>query len=729
VSACSVCSREIVPATSPFCSHCGSPNPEAAQGPSGETDAQLLQRRLQTALGDGFTVEGELGEGGFAVVFGVLDRRLSRRIAVKVLRPELTVSRASKARFVREAESVACLNHPHILPIFFVGEGQGLVYFGMPLVEGETLDAKLRRDGRLAEPEAARIGGEIADALAEAHACGLVHRDIKPLNVMLQGTRARVLVADFGIAKAAAGSGEEKLTGTGIAIGSPHYMSPEQASGDALVDHRSDIYSLGILLWQMLVGELPFEAGGSQAVIMQQVSRAVPPVRSRRSDVSTAMAAIVAQCTEKARDDRYQSAEAVAQALRGVAATAHVPARAHRPLATGLLAMGALALLVVAALLGRSVGRTSTAAPGVRATAPTDSGPTAPTSAAPTIAVLPFSAVMSGDTVQFGQATALMLGEALALKNDVATVDGNRLLGRWIAERRRVSAPLDSNARFAYGLGANQMVVGNYVESGRSFRLTLALYDTHDASRLWSDEVTGSTDSLFTLIDRIATRVASALCGQPDYNPSHICYDAPARPRVPLAVTGTGADTAPLGFYARVGPNGEVADVRVHEAGADPYVTSEALSRLRASRFEPARRRGRPVAAWTTVTVAVQPPAAPSLRAEVATCTSAEYGLRNPNTACYDTRPVPQAAPVVAAPERCASTTGAVTVQLRVDRDGAVFGVPSVVAHSGCASFDTAAVAAAAGFTFAPARKGGRAVGAWVQVLVRARPAATAAGG
>jgi tRNA A-37 threonylcarbamoyl transferase component Bud32 len=430
VPVCTVCSREIVPAASPFCSHCGSPNPEAGAGPSGETDAQLLKRRLQAALGEGFTALDQLGEGGFAVVFRVLDRKLSRTIAVKVLRPELTASRASKARFVREAETAARLNHPHILPIFFVGENQGLVYFGMPLVEGETLDARLRRAGPMSEKDVIRIGAEVADALAEAHAAGLVHRDIKPLNVMLQGAKGRVLVADFGIAKAAAGSDGDKLTGTGIAIGSPHYMSPEQASGEDEVDYRSDIYSLGIVLWQMLVGDPPFESGGSQAVIMQQVSRDVPSVKTRRPDASAALAAVVARCTRKRREERYQSAEEVAHALR--AAAGGTIAAAPRPLRAWLVGTAALALLVLAGVLGRTLGRAGagSVASGNGARPAADSGAAGPRGAAPAIAVLPFSAVTSGDTAQFGRSAALMLGEALALRNGITTVDGNSLLAR-----------------------------------------------------------------------------------------------------------------------------------------------------------------------------------------------------------------------------------------------------------------------------------------------------------
>ncbi|MFI5279999.1 MAG: protein kinase [Gemmatimonadales bacterium] len=720
---CQVCSREIVPAASPFCSHCGSPNPEAGAGPSGETDTQLLKRRLQAALGAGFTVENELGEGGFAVVFRVLDRKLSRPIAVKVLRPELTASKASKARFVREAETAARLNHPHILPIFFVGENQGLVYFGMPLVDGETLEARLRRAGPMNEKDVIRIGAEVADALAEAHAAGLVHRDIKPLNIMLQGAKGRVLVADFGIAKAAAGSDGDKLTGTGIAIGSPHYMSPEQASGADEVDYRSDIYSLGIVLWQMLVGDPPFERGGSQAVIMQQVSRDVPSVKARRPDVSAVLAAVVARCTRKAREERYQSAEEVAHALR--AADASPLARAPRPLRAWLVGTAAVTLLLLAGVLGRTLGRAGTGTRAARAGS--DSAGSGPRGAAPATAVLPFSAVTSGDTAQFGRSAALMLGEALALRNGVTTVDGNGLLARWINERRRLTAPLDSNARFAYQLGANQMVMGNYVESGRTFRLALALYDTHDASRLWTDEVTGSTDSLFALIDRLAGRVATALCGQPDYNPGSVCFDTPARPRAPLAVTGTGADTAPVSVFARVAPTGDVSDVRVQGSSADPYATSQALRAIQSARLEPARKAGRPVAAWTTLRVAVRPSSGDV--ATATTCEASAYGVRNPNGECFDTRPVPQKAPVAAAPTLCRGTPKPTTVLLRVTKDGAVQGAPAVTARSDCSAFDQAASIAASRLSFEPARKAGRPVDAWMQVLVRAGVPDTNSGG
>ncbi|MFI5208583.1 MAG: TonB family protein, partial [Gemmatimonadales bacterium] len=671
-----------------------------------------------------YQILGIVGKGGMGTVYRALDRELDDEVALKVLLPDAFEEGATLGLTLKQEIRLARkITHPNVVRTHDLGEADGLRFLTMEYVPGTTLRDIIDKKGAVALAPGLQIAKQLCRGLAAVHEAGIIHRDIKPLNIMVLPNGV-VKLMDFGIARAAEGA--DPAAPGGITVGTPTYMSPEQASGADEVDHRSDIYSLGIVLWQMLAGDPPFEAGGSQAVIMQQVSRDVPPVKTRRPDVNPALAAVVARCTRKAREERYQSAEEVAHALR--AAGGGMIAAAPRPLRAWLMGTAALVLLVLAGVLGRSLGRSGagSAAAGSGARTAADSTAAGPRGAAPAIAVLPFSAVTSGDTAQFGRSAALMLAEALALRNGVTTVDGNSLLARWINERRRLIAPLDSNARFAYSLGANQMVMGNYVESGRTFRLALALYDTHDASRLWTDEVTGSTDSLFALIDRIAGRVATALCSQPDYNPGSVCYDTPARPRAPLAVTGTGADTAPVAVFARVAATGDVSDVRVTGSSADPYATSQALRAIQSTRLDPARKSGRPVAAWTTVSVAVRP--ASGAVATTTTCATSAYGVRNPNGECFDARPVPQRAPVAVWPATCQRSPRPVTVLVHVTSAGAVDGAASITQRSDCAGFDTAAAAAASQLAFEPARKAGQPVDAWVQVLVRAGPPAASGG-
>src|SRR6266571_4206538 len=202
---------------------------------------KALATRLSQALGSSYTLEGEIGRGGMGVVFNARDERLKRQVAIKVLPPELAFREEIRLRFVREAETAARLSHPHIVPIHSVGESpDGLVYFVMAYVDGESLGAKLKRRGRLPPDEARRIMQETADALGAAHAFGIIHRDVKPDNILLEGSRGRVVVTDFGIAKALSSTtGGATLTATGVAIGTPHYMSPEQAAGDREIDGRS----------------------------------------------------------------------------------------------------------------------------------------------------------------------------------------------------------------------------------------------------------------------------------------------------------------------------------------------------------------------------------------------------------------------------------------------------------------------------------------------------------
>src|SRR5436190_9645073 len=288
---------------------------------------KALATRLSQALGSSYTLEGEIGRGGMGVVFSARDERLKRQVAVKVLPPELAFREEIRLRFVREAETAARLSHPHIVPIHSVGESpDGLVYFVMAYVDGESLGAKLKRRGRLPPDESRRIMQETADALGAAHAVGIIHRDVKPDNILLEGSRGRVVVTDFGIAKALSSTtGGATLTATGVAIGTPHYMSPEQAAGDREIDGRSDLYSLGVVSYQMLVGELPFQAPTVPGILMKQITERAPLVTDKRPDCPEDLAAAVMRCLEKDPEDRWSTADVLRRALEARSATPHRP--------------------------------------------------------------------------------------------------------------------------------------------------------------------------------------------------------------------------------------------------------------------------------------------------------------------------------------------------------------------------------------------------------------------
>jgi hypothetical protein len=275
-------------------------------------DAEL-HARLARGLGDGYELRDLLGRGGFALVYAALERGLKRDVAVKVLRPELAAEPVMRQRFRREAEAVARLRHPHIVPIYSVGEDEGLVWYVMPLVGGPSLKVHLERVGRIPIADARRMLHEAAAALGVAHRAGIVHRDIKPDNVLLDGPDARVLLSDFGIAKALSGD-SQTLTQTGIVIGTPQYMSPEQASGEK-TDARSDVYSLGVVAYQMLTGELPFEGATVAALLVKQLVTDAPNVLRKRPDCPSDLAAAVTRCLAKDPGQRWLSAEDFQRAI------------------------------------------------------------------------------------------------------------------------------------------------------------------------------------------------------------------------------------------------------------------------------------------------------------------------------------------------------------------------------------------------------------------------------
>ncbi len=253
-----------------------------------------------------------------ATVYLAQDLKHERKVALKILRPELTAAMGTD-RFPREIHIIAQLQHPHILPLYDSGEVGGFLYYVMPFVDGESLRARLNRDGQLPINEAVRLLHEITDALAYAHARGIVHRDIKPDNVMLSGRHAAV--TDFGVAKAVSASAGDKLTTVGIAVGTPHYMAPEQAMAEVNLDHRVDIYALGVMGYEMLTGHPTFEASTAQAILSAHVLEPPKDVRERRPEVPALLAEALLKCLAKNPADRWQSADELLAQLELVATT------------------------------------------------------------------------------------------------------------------------------------------------------------------------------------------------------------------------------------------------------------------------------------------------------------------------------------------------------------------------------------------------------------------------
>jgi hypothetical protein len=267
---------------------------------------------LVDAVSDRYRIEGEIGHGGMATVYLAHDVRHDRKVAIKALRPELAAIIGAD-RFLREIRTTANLQHPNILPLFDSGEAGGVLWFAMPHIEGESLRSRLDREHQLPVDEAVRIATEVATALDFAHRRGIVHRDIKPANILLQDGRA--LVADFGIALAVSAAGGSRLTETGFSLGTPAYMSPEQAAGDPHVDRRSDVYSLGCALYEMLAGEPPFAGRSAQAILAKALSADPRPLREVRSSVPAHLEAAITKAIHRIPADRFSTAGEFAAAL------------------------------------------------------------------------------------------------------------------------------------------------------------------------------------------------------------------------------------------------------------------------------------------------------------------------------------------------------------------------------------------------------------------------------
>src|SRR5687767_1045728 len=326
-----------------------------------------LGDRLARSLAERYAIERQVGEGGMATVFLARDMRHDRRVAIKVLREDVA-QRMGAERFLREIRTTATLTHPHIVPLHDSGEADGIVYYVMPFVDGESLRDRLDREGQLPVADAVRIACDIASALDYAHRHGFVHRDVKPANILLHENRA--LVADFGIARVLEGSdGDLRLTETGMSVGTPQYMSPEQAMGEKHVTGRTDIFALGSMLYEMLAGEPPFTGETAQTIVAKMMTTSPVPLRDLRPAVPTHVAAAIDGALQKVAADRFGTAAAFAEALERPDGEAATPAgahgrRSHR--ATRLAAAGALAI-AIAAVSGGVIARTFMPARAVRA--------------------------------------------------------------------------------------------------------------------------------------------------------------------------------------------------------------------------------------------------------------------------------------------------------------------------------------------------------------------------
>ena len=475
------------------------------------TDA--LRERLQLALGTSHTIERELGGGGMSRVFVATEHAFGRQVVVKVL-PSDTAAQVSLERFAREITVAARLQHPHIVPLLSAGDAGGVPYFTMPFVEGESLRARVDQRGELPVAEAVRLLREVASALGYAHERGIVHRDIKPDNVLVSAGSA--MVTDFGVAKALTASsdaGAGMQTSLGVALGTPAYMAPEQASADPNIDHRADLYAFGAMAYELLSGQPPFTGRSAQGLLAAHVTEAPESLGRRRAALPPALVALVMRCLEKRPADRPQSALEIVRALDDLASpsggiaptaatTAPATASGAAPATTtrrGLMAVIALGcVMAVAAVVWQL--RSSGDSRGVSA-ARASTNDASPKS----VAVLTLVNA-AGDTANAYFAQGMTDEVTVAL----ARVPGLRVASRNSALSIDVTKPVDVRD-VATRLNVGTVLEGQMRRSGTQFRVTMRLTNAVDGLSLWSGTFDGDMKDMFAVQERIARAIAEAL--------------------------------------------------------------------------------------------------------------------------------------------------------------------------------------------------------------------------
>jgi tetratricopeptide (TPR) repeat protein/TolB-like protein len=450
--------------------------------------SQEQLQRLAAGLTGRYRIEREIGQGGMATVYLAHDLRHDRPVALKVLKPEIA-SFVGVDRFLREIRITARLNHPHILPLLDSGEVSGdpaaspTLFYVMPLVEGESLRDRLNREKQLPLDTALEITRDVADALAFAHGFGVIHRDIKPENILLPGGRA--VVTDFGIARAVTASDEQKLTETGLAIGTPGYMSPEQAAGESLLDARSDIFSLGCVLYEMIAGQPPFTGPTAQAVLARRLVEPPPPLRPMRETVSQDLERAVFRSLARAPADRYSTAAEFAATLT------RAPGEASRPVALPrsrrwpwVAAVFVLLLIAAAAIRFIPKRATSSVVP-----------------SASRIAVLPFTPSGTDTALaRLGRDLVFTLSAELDGLGDIRVVDAHTILAQTSRGELSPAAVTDFARRFSAG----SLVQGSLVRDGDGVRLDFAMVSVDSSGTpLARGAVRSAVDSVAALTDSV----------------------------------------------------------------------------------------------------------------------------------------------------------------------------------------------------------------------------------
>jgi len=453
---------------------------------------------LQQALSERYLFERELGRGGMSRVYLASDRRYEREVAVKVLDPEIATAVGAE-RFLREIRITAQLQHPHIVPLLESGEAAGLLYSVMPFIEGESLRDRLMARGRLASAEAVSIACGVADALDYAHRRGVIHRDIKPENILI--SNGLPVVADFGIARAVGLAGGATLTGVGFPIGTAAYMSPEQATAASPVDGRSDIYSLGCVLYEMLAGRMAFSGPTLKSVLTQQLTTDPPLVPLSQSDVTPELVAVVRRALAKQPEDRYATAGEMAEALRGVLATlprlsTPVPVVSAEPSGGPGRWLVPLALIAVAAALALALWRGRSGADPARSAA---------TGAyAASVAVLPFDN-LNGDRGDeyFSE------GITDEIISQLAQVESLKVISRTSVMALK-GTPL-TLPQIAETLGVRHIVEGAVRRQGDRVRVTAELIEAATDAHLWAASFEGNLADSFRVQEEIARQVSQQL--------------------------------------------------------------------------------------------------------------------------------------------------------------------------------------------------------------------------